>query len=123
LVIAAAPTIEIAPDALPAGKINQVYAETTLSVSGGTAPYTYKVEGLPEGLSLTGNKIAGTPTEARSFDVKVTATDKEGYEGNESDGRYHGVSESDGGSNRRTFHRCTNYNHARTVCRSHLDQT
>ena len=81
LVIAAAPTIEIAPDALPAGKINQVYAETTLSVSGGTAPYTYKVEGLPEGLSLTGNKIAGTPTEARSFDVKVTATDKEGYEG------------------------------------------
>ena len=81
LVIAAAPTIEITPKALPAGKINQVYAETTLSVSGGTAPYTYKVEGLPEGLSLTGDKIAGTPTEARSFDVKVTATDKEGYEG------------------------------------------
>jgi len=81
LVIAAAPTIEITPKALPAGKINQVYAETTLSVSGGTAPYTYKAEGLPEGLSLTGNKIAGTPTEARSFDVKVTATDKEGYEG------------------------------------------
>ncbi|MGI8392062.1 autotransporter domain-containing protein [Brucella anthropi] len=81
LVIAAAPTIEITPKALPAGKINQVYAETTLSVSGGTAPYTYKAEGLPEGLSLTGNKIKGTPTEARSFDVKVTATDKEGYEG------------------------------------------
>ena len=81
LVIAAAPTIEITPKALPAGKINQVYAETTLSVSGGTAPYTYKAEGLPEGLSLTGDKIKGTPTEARSFDVKVTATDKEGYEG------------------------------------------
>ena len=81
LVIAAAPAIAIAPDALPAGKVNQVYAETTLSVSGGTAPYTYKAEGLPEGLSLTGDKIKGTPTEARSFDVKVTATDKEGYEG------------------------------------------
>ena len=82
LVIAAAPTIEITPKALPAGKINQVYAETTLSVSGGTAPYTYKVEGLPEGLSLTGNKITGTPIKAGSSDVSVTATDSEGYTGN-----------------------------------------
>lgn len=82
LVIAAAPAIAIAPDALPAGKVNLAYAETTLSVSGGTAPYTYKVEGLPEGLSFTGNKITGTPTKAGSSDVKVTATDSEGYTGN-----------------------------------------
>jgi len=82
LVIAAAPTIEITPKALPAGKVNQVYAETTLSVSGGTAPYTYKAEGLPEGLSLTGNKITGTPIKAGSSDVSVTATDSEGYTGN-----------------------------------------
>ncbi|NKB84608.1 hypothetical protein HED51_21800 [Ochrobactrum grignonense] len=81
LVVAEAPTIAIAPETLPAGKVNLAYTETTLSASGGTAPYTFEASGLPEGLSRTGDKITGMPIKAGSFDVTVTATDKEGYTG------------------------------------------
>ena len=81
LVIAAAPVIAISPAELPGGKVGQAYAEQTLTASGGTGPYTFEVTGLPSGLSLAGNKISGTPTQAGTSTVSVTATDAEGYTG------------------------------------------
>ena len=79
LVIAAAPTIVITPATLPSGKVGLVYEETMLSASGGSSPYTYKVEKLPEGLTFTNGKITGKPTKAGSTEVAVTVTDAESY--------------------------------------------
>ncbi|WP_273795129.1 Ig domain-containing protein, partial [Brucella intermedia] len=75
----APPIIQLNPDYLPSGKINLPYAEVSLSASGGIAPYSYQAQGLPKGLNLSGDRIAGTPSEAGSFSVTVTATDKDGY--------------------------------------------
>ena len=53
------------------------------AVSGGTAPYTYVLNGtLPPGLSFskTSGQITGTPTVAGQFGgLSVTATDTNGY--------------------------------------------
>ncbi len=49
-----------------------------ISVYGGTEPYSVALSAgrLPTGLSLTGDyRIAGTPTEAGSFPITLTATD------------------------------------------------
>ena len=55
------------------------------TVSGGTAPYTWKYSGVPDGLKVTisgtsKNKItlSNKPTKAQSYSFKVTATDKNG---------------------------------------------
>ncbi|WP_353069585.1 putative Ig domain-containing protein [Tunturibacter empetritectus] len=56
---------------------NQPYT-TTLSATGGTAPYTWSVTGLPAGLALGNNGvIAGTPTATGSFSISVTVTDSQ----------------------------------------------
>ena len=81
IVIAEAPTITIEPDSLPNGRAGQTYQEITLSASGGTAPYTIKVTGLPGGLKFEGDKISGTPTKAGSVTITATATDAEHYTG------------------------------------------
>ena len=58
------------------------------TVSGGTAPYTWKYSGVPDGLKLTisgtsKNKItlSNKPTKAQNYSFKVTATDKNGVTG------------------------------------------
>src|SRR5260370_8973046 len=54
----------------PNGQVGTVYATQTITVSGGTSPYTATPTGLPPGLSLTPNytgtvlTISGTPTTA-----------------------------------------------------------
>ena len=47
--------------------------------SGGDAPITYAVSGLPAGLSFNKStrEVSGTPTEHGSFEVTYTATDKD----------------------------------------------
>ncbi len=52
----------------------------TLSTTGGTAPYTYKViqNSLPPGLILSGNQITGKPTTAGIFTVTIQVTDSNG---------------------------------------------
>ncbi|HYG36545.1 MAG TPA: DUF4082 domain-containing protein, partial [Clostridia bacterium] len=72
-----APSI-ITTTTLPNGIVNASYS-TTLSVSGGTTPYSWFIVGgaLPPGLSLNVNSgvISGTPTTAGTFNLTVQARD------------------------------------------------
>lgn len=45
--------------------------------SGGTGPYTYSIVGgaLPDGITLTGDTLSGTPTVVGTFDYTVRVTD------------------------------------------------
>jgi hypothetical protein len=71
-------TMEISPSSLPAATIRVAYS-VTLSASGGTAPYTWKVVSgsLPAGLSLSATKgtISGVPTKAGTYTFTVEVTD------------------------------------------------
>ncbi len=64
------------------GVVGTAYTKATFTVSGGTAPYTWKKSGLPSGLKFTtsGAKatLSGTPTKAGTFSFKVTVTDANG---------------------------------------------
>ena len=68
----------ISPAALPEATVKVAYS-VTLSASGGTSPYTWKLVAsvLPSGLSLSASKgkISGTPTKAGTFTFTVEATD------------------------------------------------
>ncbi|WP_395449463.1 putative Ig domain-containing protein [Aminobacter sp. UC22_36] len=80
----AAPTITLSPTTLPAGTTALAYATTSVSASGGTAPYTYSVSAgtLPNGLILGGTgDISGTPTAAGTSSFTITATDAHGFTG------------------------------------------
>src|SRR5580692_11596946 len=74
----AAPTVVIAPSALPNGGVGTPYSQT-ISASGGSGSYRYSVTGgsLPPGVSLnSGNGIlTGTPTTAGASTFTLTATD------------------------------------------------
>jgi hypothetical protein len=61
------------------GTVGVAYSQQ-LSVTGGYGTITYAVFGsLPDGLSLTGDTLGGTPVTAGSTPVTVTATDALGY--------------------------------------------
>ncbi|WP_170138058.1 putative Ig domain-containing protein [Anaerobacterium chartisolvens] len=80
--ITAAPEVEalkIGTTGLPSGKEDTGYTQK-LTVTGGTAPYTWSATGLPNGLeldSLTGI-ISGTPATAGNYSVNIVVTDAEG---------------------------------------------
>lgn len=72
-------TLNIAPATLPNGTVGTAYPATTLSASGGTAPFTFTATGLPAGLTLsTTGALSGTPTAAGTATVMVTANDANG---------------------------------------------
>lgn len=78
-----AAAIGVSPVTLPAATAGTAYSQT-LSASGGVSPYSFtlSVGSLPSGLALsTGGALSGTPTEAGSFPVTVTATDANGQTG------------------------------------------
>ncbi|HEX3746262.1 MAG TPA: putative Ig domain-containing protein [Bryobacteraceae bacterium] len=61
---------------LPTGVVGVAYPATTLSASGGTAPYTFSVTGLAAGLTLnTNGAIVGTPTTATTYSANFTVHD------------------------------------------------
>ncbi len=67
--------LEITTDELSDAHINSYY-EVALEGKGGIQPYTWTVDGLPDGLSLSSDGvISGTPTEIGSFNPTFTITD------------------------------------------------
>lgn len=66
--------ISFAPT-LPDGTSNVPYSAMIADATGGVGSFAYSQTGLPNGLSLTGNTISGTPTSAGSYTVNLTATD------------------------------------------------
>ncbi|MEB2362287.1 MAG: putative Ig domain-containing protein [Bryobacteraceae bacterium] len=74
--------ITIGPGTLPAGTAGSAYS-TTLSASGGIAPYTWSVSGLPSGLNAdpASGVVSGTPSVIGSFPLTVTAQDARGIQG------------------------------------------
>ena len=67
--------------ALPNGTVGTAYpAQTLPAVSGGTAPYTYSVTGLPPGLTFntTTRVISGTPSIGGPYNITMTARDNTG---------------------------------------------
>jgi hypothetical protein len=68
-------SLNITTTSLAGGKVGTAYS-ATLAASGGSTPYTWSISSgtLPAGLSLSGNKISGTPTTqgTSNFTVKVT---------------------------------------------------
>ncbi len=75
---AAAP-VTITTDNLPAGIVGEVYS-FSLQISGGNAPYTWQISGLPDGLSMdtAAGEITGTSAVKGSYSVSVTVTDTDG---------------------------------------------
>jgi large repetitive protein len=68
--------LTIVSSSLPSGTVNAVYGPQTLTVSGGTPPYTWSVASgtLPQGLSLSqSGTLSSTPTTAgtSTFSVQV----------------------------------------------------
>ena len=79
-----APTVVVTPATMPAATSGTAYPSTTISASGGVAPYSYALSGtLPAGLSFNAGTatFTGTPTETGSFAITVTATDTHGFAG------------------------------------------
>jgi uncharacterized protein YhjY with autotransporter beta-barrel domain len=72
-----APTVAVAPAALPNGTVGQTYSNT-ITASGGTAPYNFSVSAgtLPAGLSLSSaGVLSGQLTTAGSYNFTVNAAD------------------------------------------------
>lgn len=68
---------------LTVGSISTAYPSTTLSATGGTAPYVWALLAgpLPPGLTLTPatGLISGTPTSAGTYPCTIQVTDNAGY--------------------------------------------
>jgi len=70
-------TLTITPASLPAGMAGSEFSET-LAATGGTGTVTFAVTSgsLPAGVTLTADgALSGTPTQAGTFPLTVTATD------------------------------------------------
>lgn len=81
------PTLVITPSsgALPGGQVGASYSQA-LSSSGGTAPYSYSVTGLPAGISVnpSSGALSGTPTATGNYNLSILATDANGATGSAS---------------------------------------
>jgi hypothetical protein len=69
------PTITLSPLSLPNGTQGTAFNHT-ITISGGTSPYTFKAAGLPSWLTLSfSGVLSGIPTATGTFNFTVTATD------------------------------------------------
>jgi hypothetical protein len=77
IVINPAP-LSLTTSTLPSGTVGVPYS-APIGVSGGTSPYTCTITAgtLPDGLSISGCTVSGTPTTAGSSTVTVKVTDSE----------------------------------------------
>lgn len=69
--------------ALPDGKVGEAYSRTLAAT--GSVPITWSFESgsLPDGLTLTGNTISGTPTAAGTYTFTVKASNAAGSDSQE----------------------------------------
>jgi hypothetical protein len=73
------PGIAISTTTLPNGVLGNTYS-APLTVSGGVAPYSTTVSGLPSGLSFDGtSNITGTPSAFGTFSITVSSIDALGF--------------------------------------------
>ena len=74
---ACTPTV-ITNATIPNGTTGAAYSQS-FSATGGSGIYTFSESGtLPTGLSFSGNTLSGTPTQAGSFPITISATDPAG---------------------------------------------
>ena len=75
------------PAVLPGWTVNQPGYNQTITVSGGTGPYTFSAMGtLPPGLTLSsGGVLSGVPTAVSTYSFSVTATDSGGVSASKSE--------------------------------------
>jgi large repetitive protein len=78
--VCCSPIVVSAPP-LPRGTAGVAYPPQTFSAAGGAGPYTFTQSGLPEGMSVTGGVLRGTPGVAGRFAFRVTAVDAQGCSG------------------------------------------
>jgi len=60
------------------GQVGSAYPATPINVTGGWAPYTIVVAGLPSGLTFNGTHVVGSPTVSGAFPVTISVTDNKG---------------------------------------------
>ena len=73
----AAKKLHLNPGSLPVARVGEAY-EAVLPIAGGTGPYTATVAGtskIPEGLTLTGDRLKGTPRAAGNVALELSITD------------------------------------------------
>jgi hypothetical protein len=72
--------LSIATSSLRNGAVGSIYSPQGLTATGGAAPYTWSVVSgaLPDGLSLSGNAVSGTPTTSGDFNFTIQVTDNSG---------------------------------------------
>ncbi len=77
LSIVIAPKVTISTGSLPGGQAGTAYSQT-LHATGGTTPYTWSISAgsLPQGLTLSGAIISGTPSGPETANFTVQVTDK-----------------------------------------------
>jgi len=70
--------VVLTPASIPGGIVDVPYNQA-FSATGGSGSYLFSLSGtLPQGINFSGNTLSGTPTEAGSFPITVTATDATG---------------------------------------------
>ncbi len=72
--ITACPSVAIAPVTIANTVVGTAY-KASFTASGGLAPYSYSIDKLPPGLTLSVDVLSGTPTTAGTFPFTVTAID------------------------------------------------
>ncbi len=80
------PAITVNPATLPNGFVGTNYGTQTLSATGGVGGYTFNVSAgaLPNGITLSGAVLSGTPTATGTFNFTIQATDSNGCTGTRS---------------------------------------
>src|SRR5262249_47402602 len=78
--------ITVGPGSIPGGTIGSPYEGVTFTQTGGIGSVTFTETGaLPTGLTLSSDGVlSGTPQQAGSFPITVTATDSNGCAGSSS---------------------------------------
>ncbi len=67
--------VVVTPGSIASGSTGSPYSQS-FAATGGSGSYTFSLTGsLPAGLSFSGNTLSGTPTQAGSFPITITAND------------------------------------------------